>query len=464
MENLNTPLQFDNGISFNLSEINKIDAKEYTLYEVMADPKLDELSFEERLNVFNSWNDDNEHNKMDTHDRYALNGCGTKRSVYIPSIDKTIDMINFGGNDYLGMSQDPRVVSAAMEALDHYGAGAGASCIASGQTKLKIDLENEIADTFGYEKAMVYPTGFMTNIGVLGALLRKNDIAIVDMFAHASIMDGVQNKNKMFFKHNDMRSLETVLSRASRQYNNKVVIIDGVYSMDGDIANLPEISALCKKYGALLMVDEAHAFGVIGKNGLGILEHFDMPADSIDILVGTMSKAIGSSGGFVTGKKELINYLKLASRPYFFTTAPMAASNAAALESIRTIKSSTEKKDKLWENINYFRANLEQQGYNLGNSETAIFPIILGDHNQVLDVTRIMGNNGILTNGVPYPAVSRKQTRIRMTITSELSIGQLNKGIFELGAAINSSSNTQRIEQLNTNQLEKVLEPMKKGA
>jgi glycine C-acetyltransferase len=259
------------------------------------------------------------------------------------------------------------------------------------------------------------------------------------MFAHASIMDGVESRNKMLFKHNDMRSLETVLNRVNRQYTNKIVVIDGVYSMDGDIANLPEISGLCKKYNALLMVDEAHAFGVIGKDGLGILDHFNMPSNKIDILVGTLSKTIGSSGGFVTGKKELINYLKLASRPYFFSTAPFVASSAAALESIQIIREDRELKNNLWKNINYFRSKLNSSGFNTGNAETAIFPIILGNHNQVIDLTRIMGNMGVLTNGIPYPAVSRKQTRIRMTVTSQMTTQQLNKGYFELHRAINIS-------------------------
>lgn len=436
MKNHFPVLSFEQGVSFEVSRFNKIDAKKYTLFDVLADTKLDKLSIADRLSIFNSWHDDLELNQMVVNHRYSIDGCATERRVFDPSINAIIKMINFGSNDYLNMSQHPSVIDAGIEALQKYGAGAGASCNASGQTKVKRDLEKEIADTFGYEKALVYPTGFMTNTGVLGALLRSNDIAVVDMFAHASIMDGLESRNKMLFKHNDMRSLETVLSRVNRQYKNKIVVIDGVYSMDGDIANFPEISGLCKKYDSLLMVDEAHAFGVIGKDGLGILDHFNMPADKIDILVGTLSKAIGSSGGFVTGKKELINYLNLASRPYFFTTAPFVASNAAALESIRIIKQDEERKNNLWKNIHYFKSKLSQSGFNTGKAETAIFPIILGNHNQVLDVTKIMGNRGVLTNGIPYPAVPRKQTRIRMTITSEMTTEQLDKGYTELCNAI----------------------------
>ena len=242
-----------------------------------------------------------------------------------------------------------------------------------------------------------------------------------------------------------MQSLETVLKRVNRQYTNKIVVIDGVYSMDGDIANLPDISALCKKYDCLLMVDEAHAFGVIGKNGLGMTDYFDMPAESIDILVGTLSKAIGSSGGFVTGKKELINYLRFASRPYFFSTAPFIASTAAALESIRIIKEDKQRRDDLWTNIRYFKSKVKAGGFNIGQAETAIFPIILGNHNRVMDVSRLMGTNGILTNGIPYPAVSRKQTRIRMTVTAGMTTAQLDKGYEELCRAIQQSKREEMV-------------------
>jgi glycine C-acetyltransferase len=425
--------------AFDLSKFNTIDSRKYTLYDVLGDQKMDKLTIDERLNIFSSLYDDATKNQMLNHERYAMDGCGTERLIFDPSLSTVKKMINFGSNDYLNMSQHPSVINAAIDSLQKYGAGAGASCNASGLTKIKIDLEHEIAETFGYDDALVFSTGFMTNTGVLGALLRSNDIAIVDMLAHASIMDGVESKNKMLFRHNNITSLETVLSRANRQYTNKIVVVDGVYSMDGDIADLPEISGLCKKYNALLMVDEAHAFGVIEKNGLGILDHYNMKPECIDILVGTLSKAIGSSGGFVTGNKQLINYLKVASRSYFFTTAPFIAATASALASIKIIKEDSSRRRNLWKNINYFRSRLNESGFNLGAAETAIFPIILGDNNLVMDVTASMGNNGVLVNGIPYPAVSRKQTRIRMVVTAEMTTEHLDKGYLELCNAIDKN-------------------------
>ncbi len=406
----------------------KYNALDHTLYDVIADSRLDKLSFNSRLDIFDSWHEDVELRELAYYQRYATNGCCTERTVVDPASRKMIQMLNFASNDYLNMTQHPSVILAGIKALKQYGAGAGAACNASGQTKLKVDLEKEIADTFEMERALVFNSGYATNIGVLNALLRSNDVAIVDIYAHASLMDGVENKNKMFFLHNDMTSLESVLKRADRQYANKIVVVDGVYSMDGDIANIPEISALCKKYNALLLVDEAHAFGVIGKNGLGVLDHFNMPPETIDILIGTLSKAIGSSGGFVCGSKKLINFLELASRTYVCTTGPFIAANAAALESIRVIKQDTTRRKELWQNVNYFRLKLKQSGFNTGNSETAIFPIILADHNKVIELTRVMGINGVQVSGIPYPLVPRRLTRIRMTVTSEMTIQHLNKG------------------------------------
>jgi len=436
MKNNSSTLDLVDHRSFEFSCYDKIDAKKYTLYDVLADPKLDKLKISSRLSIFNSFQDDLVLNRMANYNRYALNGSRTERSILDPSTGQTRNMINFGSNDYLNMSQNHLVIKAGIEALKQYGAGAGSSSNASGRTEIKVELEKEIADALGYESALVYPTGFMANIGVLGAMLRSNDIAVVDMLAHASIMDGITDRHKMLFRHNNMHSLETILRRVNRQYTNKIVVVDGVYSMDGDIANLPDIAGLCEKYDALLMVDEAHAFGVIGKNGMGILDHFNMPPETIDILTGTLSKAVGCSGGFVAGKKELINYLNIASRAHFFTTAPFVASNGSALESIRIIRQDPERRENLWKNINYFKSKLSQSGFNTGNAETAIFPVILGNHNMVIDVTRNMGDNGVLVNGIPYPAVPRKQTRIRMTVSSEMTSEQLDKGYFELCNAV----------------------------
>lgn len=440
-----------NKLEFQYSKFNRIDSKKHNLYDVLSDPKLDNVTINERLSILNSLVEDAQLNEMGNFLRYSSDGCSVVRNIFDPSLNKTINMINFGSNDYLNMSQHPEVINAGIEALEKYGAGAGASCITTGQTKVLIDLEKEIAETFEYESSLVYPCGYMANTGVLGAMLKKNDVAVVDLFAHASILDGVESKNKMFFLHNDMRSLETVLNRVNKQYVNKIVVVDGVYSMDGDIANLPDISGLCKKYGATLMVDEAHAFGVIGQNGLGILDHFNMKPESIDILVGTLSKAVGCSGGFVTGKKELINYLKLASRPHFFTTAPFISANASALTSIKIIKQDSNRRKQLWKNIDYFKSKLRLGNFNIGNSETAICPIIIGNNNQVIEMSRLMGIKGVLTTGAVYPAVARKQARIRMTVTSQMTLEQIDESYLALCSSNEESQNRVDLDLIQNN-------------
>ncbi|HAD14236.1 MAG TPA: 8-amino-7-oxononanoate synthase [Saprospirales bacterium] len=425
---MSNPMSNNPLFSFERTENGLIDARKYTLYEVLLDPRLDTLNLDKRQQLFYDFISDANRLKYSANKKYAQNGANTERILVDPDSNQTSRLVNFASNNYLNLATHPQVVAAAMEALETFGAGSGSSCITTGRTRVKSELEQEIAQTFDYEDALVYPSGFMANTGVLQGLLRSNDVAIVDMYAHASIMDGVENRNKILFQHNDMASLERTIKRADSQYANKIIVVDGVYSMDGDIANLPEIVGLCKKYRCKLMVDEAHAFGVIGKHGLGIADHFGMSNDVIDILVGTLSKAIGSSGGFVSGSKELITYLKYASRPYFFTTAPFIPSMAAALEAIRIIKSDASRRQQLWENIAYFKAKVLTGGFNIGAAQTAIFPIILGNHHLVMDTTVRMGQNGVLAMGVVYPAVSRKQARIRMNVTAEMSREQLDKG------------------------------------
>ncbi|MFW5804395.1 MAG: aminotransferase class I/II-fold pyridoxal phosphate-dependent enzyme, partial [bacterium] len=209
-----------NQVSFELSPNGLIDSRKYTLYDIQVSPQLDNLVFQDRLDLFGNWYKDACMEKLAHEMRFGNNGCAIERKMVNPHDGDTVNVLNFASNDYLNMSQHPEVINEAIDALLKYGAGAGAACNASGLTDMKLKLENEIADTFGYEKSLVYAAGFMTNLGLLGSIIRSNDIALVDMLAHASIMDGVSNKNKMLFLHNDPKSLEAVLKRASRQYVN----------------------------------------------------------------------------------------------------------------------------------------------------------------------------------------------------------------------------------------------------
>ena len=418
-------------LSYDLSGFGEVDARKYCLFETLGDKRIDKLNFEDRANLMQSFCNDLYNQRFSMHVRYSHSGCGTEKDVMCPFTGRIKKMLNFASNDYLNMSQHPEVINAAKEALDRYGAGAGASCITSGSVDVMKELEKEIAATFKTEDAMVFPSGYATNIGVLGGMLRGNDVAIIDMYSHASIIDGGMQTNALFFVHNDVRSLETQLKKADKMYANKIVAVDAVYSMDGDIAPLPEILELCRKYNAWLMVDDAHGFGVLGKNGCGVAEHFGLEG-KIDLMVGTLSKAIGTVGGFVAAKKPIINYLRFASRSHFFTTAPFISANAAALASIRIIKEDAARRQKLWDNIAHFKNRFTTAGMNILDTSSSIFPVIMGDSNKALEAAYRLHEADILVNPVPYPAVPRKLARVRMSISAGFDFSQLDKGAEEM--------------------------------
>jgi glycine C-acetyltransferase len=265
-------------------------------------------------------------------------------------------------------------------------------------------------------------------------MLHKEDVAILDMLVHASIIDGCKNTNIKFFKHNDMDSLESVLKKVKDKYRTKLIAVDGVYSMDGDIAPLDEIVEIAKKYGAYVMVDEAHATGVIGENGRGTPEYFNIEG-KVDIVAGTFSKAVGGVGGFIATNKELVNLLNFYSRTYMFSTAMTPQATASIIEALNVIESEPDRRERLWENIRYFKKNLEDLGFCLGNSETAIFPIIVGDELKVREMCRYLHEADIYANPVLYPAVPKRLSRIRMSLMCEHTKEHLDKALNALEAA-----------------------------
>ena len=277
---------------------------------------------------------------------------------------------------------------------------------------------------------MLFTSGYGANVGTIKALLKDNDVAICDMYAHASLMDGCSNTNKLYFKHNDMESLTVALKKA-KAYNNKLVIVDGVYSMDGDLAKLDEIVDLAHQYGAWVMVDEANATGVIGDEGRGSAEYFGLEG-KIDIISGTFSKALGAVGGFVAGSREMITYLQVASRSYMFSTAPAMPVIAGVIEALNVIEDEPQLREKLWNNIAYFKHGLVEAGFNIGDSETAIIPLIIGDDFKVKEMTHRLHNAGIFVNAVPYPAVPKKLTRVRLSLTAGHTIEQLDTALREI--------------------------------
>lgn len=410
---------------FEISPDGEIDANKYSLYNFTGDPKLESAEWDSRIDMMTSWFKDMRSKNRFLYERQSQNGSKVLTKVKDPMTGQIKEMLNLASNDYLNLSQDPRIWDRIKKETVHYGSGgAGGVPLLSGSMDIIQELQDKIASMKGMEASIVYSSGYGANFGTISALLGRKDIAIYDMYAHASLIDGSKGSNKKFFQHNCPESLEKVLKSVQNNYVNKLVVLDGVYSMDGDIARLPEILDVAHYYGAWVLVDEAHATGVIGENGKGTLSHFNLEG-KVDIVTGTLSKAVGSVGGYVTASEKLINYLKYTSRSFMFSTSPFIPSVIASLEALEMIDQNIAPMDKLWENIRYVKSRLLEAGFNIGNAETAIFPIILGDDNLVKEMTFRLHEKNIFVNPVPYPAVPRKLTRVRLSVTAGFSIDQL---------------------------------------
>ena len=360
--------------------------------------------------------------------RVSTTGSGPTMQVVEPETGKIREMVYMASNDYLNLTRHPRTIAAGVEAVKKYGAGAGSVPLLGGTFDIHVALEQEIAAFKGCEAAILYTSGFGSNCGTLLTMLTKADVAICDLIIHASLKDGCANTNMEYFRHNNMDSLEKVLSRCRNRYRTKLVVVDGVYAMDGDIARLDRIVELAHAYNAYVMVDEAHATGVIGENGRGTPEHCHVEG-KVDIVAGTFSKALGSVGGFIASRKELVNLLHFYARSYMFSTAPTPQSVASLREALKVIVEEPVLRQKLWENIRYFRKNLLDLGFDLGNSETAIFPVIIKDDLKVKEMVRYCHDNGVYVNPVIYPAVPRKLSRLRCSLMATHTREHLDKAL-----------------------------------
>jgi glycine C-acetyltransferase len=400
-----------------------LDSTKYSLADFAV---MKEKTLQEKVQLFQEFMDDIKNRKHLNYKRISCSGSGPTMTIIDPYTNKKRDMIYLASNDYLNLTRHPKTIKAGEEALKKYGTGAGSVPLLGGTLDIHVELEKRIASFKGCESALLYSNGFGSNAGSIAALLQEGDIAILDMFVHASIIDGCKKTEKTFFRHNDMKSLEKVLARVKDKYRTKLVIVDGVYSMDGDIAKLDEICTLAHNYDALVMVDEAHATGVIGENGRGTVEYYNLEGQ-VDIVAGTFSKALGVVGGFIASSKEIINYLNYYSRTYMFSTAPTPQATGSLLAALEVIEEEKELRDRLWDNINYLRSNLLDLGFNLGHSETAIFPIVIGNDLIVREMCRELHDEGLYVNPVPYPAVPKRLSRIRISITQGHTRDQLNK-------------------------------------
>jgi hypothetical protein len=339
-------------------------------------------------------------------------------------------VINLSSNNYLGFANHPRLKKAAIAAVEKYGAGAGAVRPIIGNMALHDELESLLAKFKREEAVLSFQSGFNCNAGVIQAVTEKGDLIISDQLNHASIIDGTRlsKADKAVFKHSDMKDLEAVLKEKRDSYNNVLIITDGVFSMDGDIANLPGIVELAEKYNCLTYVDDAHASGVLGESGRGSVDHFHLHG-RVDFAMGTLSKAIGVVGGYVAGKQVTIDWLKNRGRPFLFSTGLPPAAVGAAIEAIKMLMESTEYTDRLWDNAKHFKAGLGKLGFNTGNSETPITPIIVGDEAKTLEFSKKLFANGVFSGPIVFPTVPKGTGRVRCMVTAGHTKAQLDEAV-----------------------------------
>lgn len=324
-------------------------------------------------------------------------------------------LINLSSNNYLGLATDDRLKEVAKDAVDSHGVGAGAVRTINGTMDLHLELEKKLAEFKGTEAVISFQSGFNCNMAAISAVMDKNDAILSDALNHASIIDGCRlSKAKIIpFEHSDMDNLRKKAKEAveSGQYNKIMVITDGVFSMDGDIAKLPEIVQVAEEFDLITYVDDAHGSGVLGK-GAGTVKHFGLQ-DKVDFQMGTLSKAIGVIGGYVAGKAELIEWLKVRSRPFLFSTAVTPADAAASTKAVELLLNSTDLNEKLWENSNYLKDGLKNLGFDIGNSETPITPCIIGDENDTQKFSKRLNEEGVYAKSIVFPTVPKGTGRVR---------------------------------------------------
>ena len=356
----------------------------------------------------------------------------------ISSEQDTVVIINgrkvlmFGSNSYLGLTVHPKVKEAAKKAIDKYGTGCAGSRFLNGTLDIHEELEERLAAFVNKEDALLFSTGFQANLGGIAGLVGKGEYVILDKSDHASIVDGARLSYGTVkrFIHNDMESLEKVLSSIELEAG-KLIVVDGVYSMDGDIANLPEMVKLKKRYNARLMVDDAHSFGVLGKNGRGTANHFGLE-DDVDIVMGTFSKSFASLGGFLAADRAVIDYLRHFARSVIFSASITPASTAAVLAALDIMENEPELIDKLWANTERMRKGVQDMGYDTGTSCTPIIPLIVGDDEKVLRMRRMLLDEGVFVNPVVSPAVPPNKTLIRLSLMATHTFEQIDIALDKL--------------------------------
>jgi len=345
------------------------------------------------------------------------------------------EVINLASNNYLGLANHPKLIEAAIEATRKFGVGSGAVRTIAGTMRLHMELEEKIAGFKNVEACVVFQSGFAANAGTVSAILGKEDFILSDELNHASIIDGARLSRATIrvFRHKEVAHCEELLQQLAGEPGKKLVITDGVFSMDGDIGPVDRLAALAEKHGAIMMVDDAHASGVLGRNGRGSVDHFGMHG-KVDVQVGTLSKAIGALGGYVCGSKDLIDYLYHRARPFLFSTSHPPSIAATCIAAFDILEKEPERIDRLWSNTRYFQAELKRAGFNIGGvntpaTETPITPIIVGEGRAAMEFSRALFDEGVMGTGIAFPTVPEGKARIRLILTSEHTRPQLDRAL-----------------------------------
>lgn len=383
----------------------------------------------ERADIFHEFTDFMEDNGHMNYRFMTSNGCGPEMWVTSPFSKTPKKCVGLVSNDYLNFTQHPKVKAAAIAGIEQYGTGAGASPLIGGHHHYHELLEAKISGFFSRspDSTIIYTTGYNANSATLLAILKKADLAILDMAVHASVYEGCKDTNLKMFPHNNLELLERILKETQKQFTTRLVVIDGVYSQDGDLARMDEIARLVKQYGAFLMVDDAHGIGVLGKNGRGAIELFNL-LDKVDIISGTLSKAFGHVGGFVISNPNMVNFLKFQSRQQVFSSTSTPAA-AGLLKAIDLIDEEPEWRSKLADNVAYFKKGLVDLGMDIGNTASPIIPVKIGDAHKTGDAARLLLDAGVYANAIVYPGVSRKNARIRTSLMATHTREHLDKAL-----------------------------------
>ena len=338
-------------------------------------------------------------------------------------------VLMFGSNAYTGLTGDQRVIDAAKKALDQYGSGCAGSRFLNGTLDLHVKLEKELAEFEHKDDALCFSTGFSVNAGVIAMVVGRNDYVICDDRDHASIVDGrrLSFAHQLKYKHNDMEDLEKILQKLPYEAV-KLIVVDGVFSMEGDLANLPEIVKLKKKYNCSIMVDEAHGLGVFGKEGWGVCDHFGL-SDEVDLIMGTFSKSLASIGGFIAGDADTINFLRHTCRTYIFSASDTPAATAAALEALHIVRSEPERIEALWKVTRYALKRFKEEGFEIGETESPIIPLYVRDVEKTFIVTARAFDAGVFINPVIPPACAPQDTLVRFALMATHTEEQVERGV-----------------------------------